>query len=200
MLLQAPEQRFPCSPCCSPWWYRLSLCSTWGTMLEHIPALQPMEDSTPSGFMLKETEAHGYFTSEQAPGRTYCLWRGVHAGSRFLAVPVTPWGTHAAAVWFSRTARCGKDPCWSRWWRTMSHGKDPMLDQRKSMRRKEQQRLSVMNWTQPPFPCTAWRKAGRKVKTEVKLGKKWVGGKVVLGCFVLLGFVLSSSLSYSVIN
>ena len=49
---------------------------------------------------LKEAVACGKPTLEQAPGRT-CepVERGAHARAGLLAGLVTPWGTHAGAVW-----------------------------------------------------------------------------------------------------
>lgn len=50
----------------------------------------------------------------------------------------------------------GKDPCWRSSWRTVSSGRDCMMEQGNSVRslpsrRKEWQGLRVMNWQ--PMPC-----------------------------------------------
>ena len=137
---------------------------------------------------------------EQAPGRT-CgpMGRGAHAGAGLLAGLVTPWGTHAGTVCFWWTTLHGRDPCWSSSWRTapcgkdsrcssssgtVSHGRDPTLEQwqrvRSSpLRRKEWQRC-VMNWPQPPFPIPLHHSGGggREFGSEFKPGKKeGVGGR-----------------------
>lgn len=60
-----------------------------------------------------------------------------------------------------------KDPCWGSSWRTAAHGRDPMLEQGKSVRREEQQ--SVTNWCQlnSPSPCTVQGGGGcRRTRSE----------------------------------
>ena len=53
------------------------------------------------------------------------LWtHGAHTAAGLLAGLVIPWGTHAGAVCSWKTARHGRDPCWSSSWRTAACGKD----------------------------------------------------------------------------
>lgn len=82
------------------------------------------------------------------------LWRGAHTRAGLLTEVVTPQGTHAGPDCSVRTATCGKDPCWSSLCEGthmgevhggLTHGKDSMLEQGKSVRRKEEQRQCVMN-------------------------------------------------------
>ncbi|GAB0183028.1 AN1-type zinc finger protein 5-like [Grus japonensis] len=86
------------------------------TMVRQAAPLQPMEDDGGADIhlqpvedpMLEQVDAlkggcdpvHRKPTLEQAPGRT-CgpVERGAHAGADLLAGLVTPWGTHAGAVW-----------------------------------------------------------------------------------------------------
>lgn len=58
-----------------------------------------------------------------------------------------------------------KDPCWSRSWRTVSHGRD-------SMERKEQQRQNVVNWLQLSTPLHCSGGGGRRIRNKVEPGKK----------------------------
>lgn len=101
-----------------------------------------------------------------------------------------PRATHTAAVCPWRTAPCGKvshcssssgaaacrkDPCWRSWWRTIPHGGDPMLEQEKSIMRKEQQTQNIMSWSQPFFSTLPYHWEGwgcRRVWNEVEPGKK----------------------------
>lgn len=120
--------------------------------------------------------------------RSTCRTCGVmetraHTGADFLAGLVSLQGeTHAGAAcswktalhrrityWMSlwRTSAPGKekDPCWRRLWRTDCCGKNPMLEQGKSVRRKEQQRQHVITMHREstafipccPVPLWGWR-------------------------------------------
>lgn len=46
-VLRALEQKFPCSPWRGPWWRRLSACSLWCAMSDHISRLQLEEVDVP---------------------------------------------------------------------------------------------------------------------------------------------------------
>lgn len=63
-----------------------------------------------------------------------------------------------------------------------------MLEEGKSMRcpplrRKNQQRQSVINWPQPPFPMPLQRSGvgGREIRSEVESGNREEVGKQILG-------------------
>lgn len=128
----------------SPW-------STWRTMLEHILMLQPMEGPTleqrhMSWSKLQPMEiSHwnrllgGTAVCGEKPMQKQVFWQDR-----------TPWTTPMGTVCFWRTVPSGKGPCWSNSWRTVSHGNDPIMGQRRSVRRKEE-RWSAMNGTKPPF-------------------------------------------------
>lgn len=116
-----------------------------------------------------------------------------------------PRATHIAAVCLQRTATCGKvspcssssgaaagrnDPCWRSWWRTVSHGRDPMLEQ-KSMRKKQTQ--NIMNWSQPFSSALLHHSeewSGRRVWSEaepLQEGSNWQASSLSLSwpmCFV----------------
>lgn len=117
--------------------------------------LQPLKEPS----MLKQMDARGRLLPyrepkmEQAPDQT--------CGSKKK-------GAHAAAVcpWWS-------NPCWRSLWRTIFHRKDPMLEMRRCMKRKEQQRQCVMNTLQHFFPIPLHH-SGEKAE---KLGAKWSSGR-----------------------
>jgi len=60
--------------------------------------LHPVEDPTP-----EQMNAQRKLPPVESPS-----W------SRLLAGPVGPWGSHPGAICSCRTARCGKDPRWSK--------------------------------------------------------------------------------------
>lgn len=101
-----------------------------------------------------------------------------------------PRATHIAAVCPRRTAPCAKvshcssssettvcrNECWRSRRRTVSHGRDPMLEQ-KSTRKKEQQTQNIMNWSQPFFSALLHHSeewGGKRVGSEVEPGKNVV--------------------------
>jgi len=150
-VLQVPEQQFPCSLWWRPQWGRLSPCSPWKSVVEQISTCIPWRTPRQSRWM--------------HPKKAMTQW-GADTGAGFLAGFVTLWETNARAVcsWSTaphgrdphrnsswRTATCGKYPRWRSSGRIVSHGREPMLEQGKIVRRKEQQR-HVMNWLQPLFP------------------------------------------------
>lgn len=81
---------------------------------------------------------------------------------------------HAGADFLAETVLHGKDPHWSSSWRTASCGRNLMLEQGKGVRRKEQQRESIINWLQLHFlsSLAAWSGGGRIVRSESETGKK----------------------------
>ena len=135
-------------PAVRPWWCRLSLYSPQRSKVEQIFTLHFVEDPMPEQVDVpwRKLWPCRDTTLEQGPGRNCGPWRGAHAGAVFLAGSITPWGTHNGAVHSCRTAPCGKDPCWKSLWRTVSCELDPKMEQGKSMRRKDRQRPSTMNW------------------------------------------------------
>ena len=50
-MLQAPEQRFHCSPWSRPWWGRLCPCSPWRSTVEQISTCSPWRTSHRSRWM-----------------------------------------------------------------------------------------------------------------------------------------------------
>ena len=137
-----------------------------------------------------------------------CRDRGAHTGAGLLAGLVIEWGIHAGVTCSWRTAPCGKGLCWSSSWKTAAHGKDPLwrrlwrtvssgwdplLEQGKSVRRKEQQRIRITHWPQPPSPiplhCSRGR--GREVVSDVEPEKKaGVKGKMFVDLFSFLIILL----------
>ena len=115
---------------------------------------------------------HGEPVLEQAPGRTCDPTGDPHWSSLFLK-DCTLWeASTLGSLW--RAAACGKDPYWRCLWWSASCGTDPMLEQGKSVRRKEKQRQGVMNWPQPPLPVPLHH-CGRKVENmgnEVEPGEE----------------------------
>lgn len=82
-------------------------------------------------------------------------WRGVHARAGLLTGPFFLWVTHTGAVSSWRTAHHeknthwsssqttephGKVSCWRKPWRTVSYGKDSILEQGNNVRKKDQQK------------------------------------------------------------
>lgn len=102
----------------------------------------------------------------------------------------TPWKTHALEQ-FLKNLPGGKDTHCNSSWRT--HGKDPGWRQGKSVKRRWQQRDSVMNWPQfhSPSPCTVHWAGCRKVRNEevmLSLGRTRWEEKVYLLTTILLFF------------
>jgi len=155
-----------------PWWSR------------YPPAAREGSHAGAGGCAWRRLRPRGEPVLEQAPSRT-CgpMERGAYAGAGLLAGPVTPWGTYTGAVCPWRAAAHGKDLHWRSSWRTVCCGRDPMMEQGKRVRRKEQQKQCVMNWPQAPFPVSLHRfgwGGGRveKIRSQVKPGKKGgVGGR-----------------------
>jgi len=87
--------------------------------------------------------------------------RGAHAGGGFLAELVTPWVTHAGAVCSRRTAPPGKRGKYSRLrslWRSATCGRDPVLEQGKSVKSPPSEKEGVTETmsdklTATPIPC-----------------------------------------------
>jgi len=125
-----------------------------------------------------------------------------------LAGLVTPWGptleqpipeglhpmegTHAGAV-NKDLQPMGRTPHWDSWWRTVSRGRDPTLEQGRSVRRKERQRmcdeLTTASTSHPPAQLGGEEVA--KIRSEVEPGNTGgVGGR----CFKIW---LCFSLFYS---
>jgi len=117
-VLQAPEQRFPCSPWSRPWQGRLCPCSPRRSMVEQRPTCSLGRTPRRSrGLCPKEAVTHGEPMWEQAPGRT-CgpMERGAHARAGLLAGLVTPWKGPMLEQ-FVKSCTCGNNPCWSSLWR-----------------------------------------------------------------------------------
>ena len=83
-VLQAAEQRFPCSLWRRPWWGSLSPCSPWRSIMEQI--------STPNAW--------------RTPCRSRCMWPAGDCDpmetpwwSRILGGPVTPWPMLEQVFW-----------------------------------------------------------------------------------------------------
>ena len=113
-VLQAPEQRFPCSPWWRLWWGRLSPWSPWRSTVEQIPTCSPWR--TP------------YWRRSMRPKEAVIPWRahtgarswkdlrilgegGAHAGAGFLA----RLGTHAGAACSWSTAPNGRTHAGAVW-------------------------------------------------------------------------------------
>lgn len=93
------------------------------------------------------------------------------------------------------TAAHGKDPCWSGFWRTVSHGRDSTLQQGKRVMWKTQKKRSVADWSQPPFPIPPAPLRGvRNEEVKLSLGRRgrWEEGILELClCFSLPCFYLA---------
>ncbi|OPJ89134.1 hypothetical protein AV530_016360 [Patagioenas fasciata monilis] len=99
--------------------------------------LQPIEDPMPEQMDAPKggcDPMESLCWSRLLAGPVNPVERGAHAGTSFLAGLVTPWVTHAEAVCSKRTSPRGKHPRWNSSWRTASYGKDPMLEQGKTVR------------------------------------------------------------------
>jgi len=83
-------------------------------------------------------------------------WREADTGAGFWQGMQPVGTTHAGAVYS---------------WRTESRGKDPMLEEGKSMRRKERQWQGITNWPYPPFPIPHGLLWGQEVE-ELEM-KAW---------------------------
>lgn len=176
----------------------ISLQPVLKTMVMQVISLKHMEDHAGAythaaahgrphagagGCVRKEAAVHGDFTSEQAPGRNCCLWRGAHAGTGFLARPVTPWGTHSGTVCFWRTMPSGNTGA--------VHGGLCLMERtpwwgREGVWGGRRQRDEVL-WTKLNLHslCTAWRGADRRLRSEIKPVKKKVGGSCLQHCLFL---------------
>ena len=89
------------------------------------------------------------------------------------------WGIQAGVVCSWRAVLHGKGRSWSSWWRIVFY-QGPTLEKGKSLRRKEWQWGSSVNWLQPPLPiprCSTQRGGSRGVDSEVERGKKVGWGK-----------------------
>ena len=75
-MLQAPEQRFPCSPWWRPWWGSLSPCSPCRSTVEHMSTCSPWRTPCQSRWM--------------HPKEAVTLW-GAPCCGRLLPGPVDPW-------------------------------------------------------------------------------------------------------------
>ena len=142
VMLQAPQQRFLCSPWRRPWWFRLSYCAACGG---------PCAGA--GGDALREAEAHGEPTQEQAPRRGGGPWRGP-CRSRFSGRVCGLRKTHAGGISSWRTALHGKDQCRRRFvqdsilWEGLHAGAVEECEEEGAADTK----LSGMNWPQSLFP------------------------------------------------
>ena len=92
-------------------------------------------------------------------------------------------------------------------WRTVSNGRDPTLGQGQRLRspplrRKERQRQSVMNWSQPPFPVALLCSGGGGTESGVKFspGKREGWGGEGEGVFKIWFYFSLSYSDFLVIN
>lgn len=112
--------------------------------------------------------------------------RGALTGAGLLARLVTPWWV-LPSLW--RTAAWEKDSSCRNSWRPVCHGKDPVMEQGKSVRSTSPKRKggaeTTMSWLQPHFssPCANGVKRLRKL--EVKLN--WERGRSGRKAFLRFG-------------
>lgn len=164
-------------------------CSLWGTLCQgrwmHLVWGWDLMESPLWSRLLAGTavcrERHPHWSrflgktsdSPGAPCWSRCSWRTVPCGRDLEQ--------------FLKNCRLWEGPCWSSSVRTVSHGKDPMLEQGTSMRKKESQRWRALNWPQCPHPlhlhCS--KCGGRQFLSEAEPEKKEeAGGESVIRFFI----------------
>lgn len=79
----------------------------------------------------------------------------------------------------------------------LSHGWDSMLEQGRSVGRKEWHRQPAMNWPQSPFPCGTWGR-GKEIRGDPEPRKKGDGGIFKICAYFSLSYsyLISNELNY----
>ena len=164
-VLQAPEQRFPCSPWWRPWWGRLSPCSSQRSTVEQILTCSPWR--TPC------------WSRRMCSGGSLSPWRacvGVGSYQELKPLERSPRrsrfsGRSCGVPRWSSPLLTDCTPCrgsmLKQFLKDCGPWEGPMLEQRKTVRKEEWQRWSVNGPTTAPIPCAPvlLGKAGR--------GRKW---------------------------
>lgn len=165
---------------CNLWWdHDQAGWTSWRSTMGMIFTCSPWRMSYWSRWMhLKETWPHGSPVLKQAPGRT-CgpTERETDVEADLLLRLVTPWDIPHWSSLFLKTAPHGRHLWWSSSWRTsawvndsvlrsfmrtLSHGRNLTLEQRKNLRspaHEEEGMPETMTWHWPPFcviPALFW--------------------------------------------
>lgn len=172
-VIQAPEQRFPCSLGWRPQWNSLCPWSPQKSGVEQISTYSLWRSPHWSMWVPEVDWPHGKFTLKQDSGRT-CDSVRHSSWNRLFLNNCTLW-KGLWALWSNLWATaCRNGLCWRGSWRLFSRKGTPHWNKGMSvrippLRMKEQQRQCAMYWLQP-HSTSPWGSEGEEVEnSEVDL-------------------------------
>lgn len=173
-------KRFPCSLWGRSWWWRLSLCCPWRTVLGQIPTLQPVEDPMPEQVGMswrklqymescntcKSRLLTGSVTHDEKHTQEEVLWqelwlRGHPWWSSLFLKACTQW-KESMLEQFLKNYSLWEGPILEKFMKDYLCGRDPMPKQENSMRRRSSRDEKCYKLTPAPILHSAIPFRGRR--------------------------------------